>query len=91
MAWDVHRWNALTVNVSLCCLCMIRLAKPSAPPLCPSKVIVVAGLMFMFMNLTATYGMFDGYEAEGAPFIRHLDDVRGVIAGTRNFPQVPLR
>jgi hypothetical protein len=91
VAWDAHRWNALTVNVSLCCLCMIRIAKPSAPPPCPSKATVVVGLMFMFMNLTANYGMFDNYLAEGAPFIQHIDYIRGVIAGTRDFPQVPPR
>jgi hypothetical protein len=91
VAWDAHRWNALTVNVSLSCLCMIRIAKPSAPPPCPTKATVVVGLMFMFMNLTANYGMFDNYVAEGAPFIQHIDYVRGVIEGTRDFPQVPPR
>ena len=89
VAWDVHRWNALTVIVSLCCLCIIRIAKPSAPPPCPTKSVVMIGLMFMFLNLTANFGMFDNYIAEGAPFIRHIDYIQGVIEGTHDFPQVP--
>ena len=47
------------------------------------------GLMFMFLNLTANYGMLDDYVVEGAPFIRHIEYIRGVIEGTHDFPQVP--
>ena len=47
------------------------------------------GLMFMFLNLTANYGMLDDYVVEGAPFIRHIEYIWGVIEGTHDFPQVP--
>ena len=75
--------------VSLCCLCIIQIAEPSAIPPCPTKSTAMIGLMIMFLILTANYGMFDNYVAEGAPFIRHIDYIRSVIEGTRDYPQVP--
>jgi hypothetical protein len=47
------------------------------------------GLMIMFLNLTANYEVFDNYVAERAPFIRHIDYIRSVIEGARDYLQVP--
>ena len=75
--------------VSSCCLCIIRIGKPSAILPCPTKSTAMIGLMIMFLNLTANYGVFDNYVAERAPFIRHIDYIRSVIEGARDYLQVP--
>lgn len=88
--WDMHRWNALCVVTAFLGLAAIWRVTPHR--VWGARETAVAwrvGVVVVIVNLMASYGFFDGYHPEPAPFFKHIEFLEHLTDGGTTLFEVP--
>jgi len=91
-AWDMDRWNTITISTSFLLLYIIsqnkNVEKDTVNNALSLRMKVIVVLM-LFFGASSTIPLFDGYEVKQIPFTEHFLYLKDVINGVDTFPSVP--
>lgn len=91
IAWDMHRWNTLTVTTGFLMLYIVYTSMNSDLPVKTPNYILPMIVFILFLNGASTIGLFDGYRVKQFPFIEHREYFLDIYSGKDAFPHVPKR
>ncbi|MCV6639138.1 hypothetical protein [Candidatus Albibeggiatoa sp. nov. NOAA] len=88
-AWDMHRWNTLTMVTSFLMLYIVyRSHLNNQPIIIPSRIYPLFFLL-IFANQISLIPLFDGYYVKQFPFVEHQKYIIDLVYEKNVFPYVP--
>lgn len=85
---DMHRWNTLIITVSFLMLYTVS-TMYKISPIKPSNYIYPVLALVIFLNISSSLPLFDGYYVKQFPFLEHQEYIYNLINGSETFPDVP--
>lgn len=89
VAWDLDRWNTLTVTTSFLMLSVIAEYANKSVTIKNTQIVYPLVFCLVYLNGTSTIPLFDGYAVKNFPFREHLSYLKDVALGVETFPATP--
>jgi len=89
LAWDIHRWNALTVTTSFVTLSAITRYRGEREPLIMGRALFIIVAVLLVLNMSATTWFLNGRQVTAFPWRGHVDYWRISPWGARSSPPDP--
>jgi len=88
-AWDIGRWNTLSITTSYLMLYIIHSSKRRGTPIGLRRKNYPAIVALVFLNGMSSVTLFDDHHVNNLPFIQHFEFLFDVIKGIEKFPSYP--
>ncbi len=90
-AWDMHRWDSLTVITSFLTLHVVLKSFPENLPAKNKNILHPVLVLLVFLNGVSTIPLFDRYYVKNFPFEEHRIELIKMISSEEKTPFIPNR
>jgi hypothetical protein len=88
-AWDMQRWNTLTITTSFLILYVVYSSILKKQRLSTPSYLYFIFIFLLFMNGVSSVSLFDGYYVKQFPFTEHLKYFFDFFYGKEVLPYIP--
>lgn len=91
VAWDMHRWNTLTITTSFLTLYVVLGSIPKDPLFELEARVFPIFVLLVFLNGASSIPLFDSFYVKDYPFSEHVKYIQDVMSGDARLFSVPPR